>query len=71
MMYLLKTFYLKMYSSDFCIELCIFKCRAVLESEREGGEGIEALKYLFPSDCDPDDMKNKLVYGVYSLELEK
>lgn len=43
----------------------------MLESEKEGGEGIEALKYLFPSDCDPDEMKKKLVYGVYSLELEK
>ena len=65
--------YLKICSFDFIwkLYLCIFNCRSILEAEREGGEGIEAFKYLFQSNCDPDDMKNKLVYGVYSLELEK
>lgn len=52
------------------MDLLIFY-RAILNAEKEGGEDLDAFKYLFLTNHDPDDMKKKLIYSVYSLEIEK
>ncbi|GFX00764.1 cilia- and flagella-associated protein 251 [Trichonephila clavipes] len=43
---------------------------ALLETEKHGGSGLDAFKSFFPEREDPEEMKRRLIYSVYSLESE-
>ncbi|XP_071039406.1 cilia- and flagella-associated protein 251 isoform X2 [Parasteatoda tepidariorum] len=43
---------------------------AVLQSQKSGGQGIDAFLSVLPSIENQQDVKQKLIYGIYALELE-
>ncbi|GIX86183.1 WD repeat-containing protein 66 [Caerostris darwini] len=43
---------------------------ALMKLEQEGEQGLDAFKSLLPANEDPEEMKKRLIYSVYSIEAE-